>query len=235
MNKSHHKKLSSNLKLVAYQQLKAKIIKGDFNFNKRLVERSLSLQLGIGRTPIKHALSMLEQEGLVRIVPRKGIFVQRLSYLEYQDILIVRESLEGLAARLAVDNVSNAHLRQLQNIIEAREEFHKSEETEHQAVSLANIDFHEYILKLSRNTKLIETVHGLYNHLSLVHLKTIEFTGRHQTSLQEHQEIISALETRDPGLSESTMRAHIKSLREDIEREVRKNPTYLNNFELAPH
>lgn len=229
MNRKAQPDTQGNLKDLAYRRLKGMLFAGDVSADKPFAERQLSQELGISRTPIKHALSMLEQEGLVRIVPRKGVFLQRLSYLEYQNMLSVREVLEGLAARLAVDNVANVHLRQLRRLLEPAAA--GGEPIDHQEYALMNVAFHRAVLELSHNPVLMSTVRGLYDHLSLVRLRTIEFAGRRERSEREHEAIMKALERRDPDLAEATMREHIRSLRSDIAREIRRNPSYLDNFE----
>jgi len=88
------------------------------------------------------------------------------------------------------------------------------------------VAFHRSILEHSKNLKLIETVKSLYDHLSLVRLKTIEMTERRNRSVDEHEAIISALEDRNPDQAEKAMREHIRALKKDIEKEVRKNPDF---------
>lgn len=214
---------------LAYDQLKEMIVSGEVSHDKPIVERTISKKLNMSRTPIKHALSRLQQEGLIRIVPRHGVFPVIITYSEYQHILEIREVLEGLAARLAVDNFSNAGLRDLRDIFQSLGDIRDLSKVDHKKFALANVVFHRKILETSNNPKLIETVSGLYDHLSLVRLKTIELTGRRNRSVDEHQEILEALELRDADRAEKAMRKHIRMLKKDIEAEVRKNPDIFPN------
>ncbi len=217
---------------VAYQGLKKMILSGELSESKPIVERIVSQEIGVSRTPIREALSRLEHEGLVRVVSRRGAFPIRLSLEEYLHILTVREVLEGLAARLAVDHVSNAKLRELKAIFS---DFHDREHLEaisHREYALANVSFHREILELSSNPKLIETNTGLYDHLSLVRWRTIEITGRRNKSIEEHKQIIAALEKRDQDKAEQAARWHIRSLYEDIVREAEKRPHFFSNAPL---
>jgi len=170
------------------------IVTGEVSYNKPLVERIISQNLGMSRTPIKHALSRLQQEGLIRIVSRQGVFYVKISYVEYQNILTIREVLEGLAARLAVDNLSNAKMRELRDIFNSLGDVRNTEKVSHESYALANVAFHREILQLSRNPKLIETVQGLYDHISLIRLRTIEITSRRIRSVEEHEAVMEALE-----------------------------------------
>jgi len=211
------KKARGNLNNLAYKRLKEMIVTGEFSHDKPLVERIISQKLGMSRTPVKHALSRLQQEGLIRIVPRQGVFPIKISYVEYQNILTIREVLEGLAARLAVDHVSNVKLRELRDIFDKLGDVRNVEEVNHESYALANVAFHREILQLSGNPKLIETVEGLYDHISLVRLRTIERTSRRIRSVEEHEAVTEALERRDPDEAEKAMRAHIRALKKDID------------------
>ncbi|MCJ7538597.1 MAG: GntR family transcriptional regulator, partial [Desulfobacterales bacterium] len=171
---------------LAYERLKEMIVTGEVSFDKPLVERSISKKLNMSRTPVKHALSRLQQEGLIRVVPRHGVFPVILTYQEYLHTLGIREVLEGLAARLAVDHFSNAGLRELRTIFESIGDIKDVKKVSHKQFALANVAFHQKILHTSNNPKLIETVQNLYDHLSLVRLKTIEITARRNRSVDEH-------------------------------------------------
>ena len=214
---------------LAYEQLKEMIITGEVSHDKPIVERSISKKLNMSRTPIKHALSRLQQEGLIRVVPRHGVFPVVITYSEYKHILEIREVLEGLAARLAVDHFSNANLSELRLIFENLGNIRDIKKVSHKKFALANVAFHRKILHTSNNPKLIETVNSLYDHLSLVRLKTIELTGRRNRSVDEHEAILKALEQREADHAEMAMRSHIRAIKKDIEAEVKKNPAIFPN------
>lgn len=227
MSKHPNRRANNNLSNLAYQSLKAMIISGEIPHNKGMVERVISDKLGMSRTPVRHALSRLQQEGLVRIVPQSGVFPVKIGYAEYQNILAVREVLEGLAARLATDHVSNAKLRELRAIFESIGDISDLEKVSHKDYALANVRYHREILELSNNPKLIQTMEGLYDHLSLLPLRAIEITERRMKSMEEHEEVLQALEQRDADRAEQAMRAHIRSLRKDIEEKFNENPEIL--------
>jgi len=218
--------VKGKLNHLAYQQLKAMIVSGEASQGKPLVERTISKKLNMSRTPIKHAISRLQQEGLIRVVPRHGVFPVIITYAEYKNIIEIREVLEGLAARSSVDYFSNAELRELRNIANDLGDYRNVEKVSHNEFALANVAFHRSILEHSNNPKLIETVKSLYDHLSLVRLKTIEMTDRQNRSIDEHEAIVRALEDRNAAQAEKTMREHIRALKKDIEKEVQKNPDF---------
>lgn len=214
---------------LAYQQLKEMVVSGEVSQEKPLVERTISKKLNMSRTPIKHAISRLQQEGLIRVVPRHGVFPIIITYAEYKNIIEIREVLEGLAARSAVDYFSNAELRELRDIFNDLGDYRNVEKVSHNQFALANVAFHRSILEHSKNPKLIETVKSLYDHLNLVRLKTIEMTDRRNRSADEHEIILSALESRNADEAEKAMRAHICTLKKDIEKAVQHNPDFFAN------
>lgn len=224
MSKHTNRKANSSLGNLAYKSLKAMITSGEIPHNRGMVERVISDKLGMSRTPVRHALSRLQQEGLVQIVPQSGVFPIKIGYVEYRNILAIREVLEGLAARLATDHVSNAKLRELRAIFESIGDISDLEKVSHKDYALANVRFHREILELSNNPKLIQTTEGLYDHLSLLKLRTIEITERRMKSMEEHEEVLQALEQRDTDRAEQAMRAHIRSLKKDIEEKFNENP-----------
>jgi len=235
MQKNDADRGKGKLNNLAYDRLKDMIVRGEASHDKPIVERTISKKLNMSRTPIKHALSRLQQEGLIRIVPRHGVFPVVITYAEYQHILEIREVLEGLAARLAVDNFSNAGLRDLRSVFLNLGDLRDASKVDHKKFALANVAFHRKILETSNNPKLIETVSGLYDHLSLVRLKTIELTGRRNRSVDEHDQIMKALELRDADRAEKAMRIHIRMLKKDIEAQVGKNPDiFPNHMPKAP-
>jgi len=229
MNKSPTINVKGKLNKLAYQQLKEMIVGGEVSQEKPLVERTISKKLNMSRTPIKHAISRLQQEGLIRVVPRHGVFPVIITYAEYKNIIEIREVLEGLAARSSVDYFSNAELRELRDIFNSLGDFRDVNKVSHNEFALANVAFHRSILEHSNNPKLIETVKSLHDHLNLVRLKTIEMTERRNRSVDEHEMILAALESRKADEAERAMRAHIRALKKDIENEVRKNPDFFPN------
>ena len=226
-----HKKPKNNashLNDLAYNHIRSIIVSGSVPLGASLNERLLSQKLHVSRTPIKNAFSRLHQEGMVRIIPRKGVYPVSPNLVEYQNLLDIREFLEGLAARLAVDYISNVKLKELKSFFADFGDITNNEKVSHEDYAEANAKFHREVLNLSNNQQLIIMVKSLYDHLSLGRLKTIELTGRIQNSMDEHRKIIKAFERRDADEAEKTMRLHIRSLKRDIKKTINNN----DGFEL---
>src|SRR5467141_4593961 len=141
----------------AYAALKDVIVAMDVYRSRadiRLDERRLALDFGISRTPVREAMAQLEREGFVRSVPRRGIYVVRKTRAEVSELITAWAALESMAARLITQNASD------REIAELRQMFAKFENGELHArldeYSDVNIEFHQTIIRLSRNSVLID-------------------------------------------------------------------------------
>ena len=176
----------------------------------RLDERELSERLTISRTPIREALARLEQEGLVRIVPRKGVFIVRKTKDEILEMITVWAALESMAARLVTLRASDeeiATLRKLFSTFEGDEITARIDE-----YSQRNIDFHSQILKLSQCDLLNEIASNLFVHMRSIRARTISEDNRAKRSIIDHIHIIEAIEARDTDLAERLTREHTLNL-----------------------
>jgi DNA-binding GntR family transcriptional regulator len=188
----------------------------------RLDERQLSEQLGISRTPLREALVRLEQEGLVNIIPRRGIFIVRKTKKEVVELIIVWAALESMAARLATEQASDediASLRQMFPSMSAGDQPANIDE-----YSERNIEFHQAILKLGGCELLVNMANQLFLHVRSIRAQTIGEADRATRSVKDHREIIEAIEARDTELAERLVREHALDLAEHID----KNVTYLD-------
>jgi len=194
--------------------LKADIYHEDADL--KLDERQLAEELGISRTPIREALTRLEQQGMVRIVARKGVFIVRKSLNEILEMIIAWAALESMAARLATENASDAELASLRRLA-AR--FSGNEASAQIAeYSEANITFHQRILELSKVPLLKTMADDLFRHMHAVRRRALGEGNRAQRSVVDHLEIIEALEARDAELASRLVREHTMKLHDHIRR-----------------
>lgn len=210
---------NTSLRTLAYDAIKKAITEMDMygqDGDIRLDERQLSQDLGVSRTPIREALTVLEQEGFVRSVPRRGIFVVRKSKAEIIEMITVWAALESMAARLASARASDHDLASL------REVFHDFEEgapAEHMnEYSDANIRFHQTIIGLSGCAMIGEMTENLFIHIRGIRAVSVRQENRSERSLQEHRAIISALVARDADLAERLVREHTLGLAAHVEK-----------------
>jgi DNA-binding GntR family transcriptional regulator len=180
----------------------------------RLDERQLSEDLGVSRTPIREALSVLEQEGFVRAVPRRGIYVVRKTKREVIEMITVWAAIESLAARFAAERASNNDLRTLRELFAQFEENPSEHINEY---SQANMAFHKAIIRMGGCGLMSELTDNLFIHMRAVRAVTMRQDNRARRSIVEHLNIISALEKRDPDLAERLVREHTLGLARHVE------------------
>jgi DNA-binding GntR family transcriptional regulator len=180
----------------------------------RLDERQLIAALGVSRTPIREALTLLEQEGFIRTVPRRGIYIVRKSKREIIEMIQMWAALESMAARLATLSASAEDIAKLRPLFAG---FQNSPPTEHlDEYSDANIAFHTAIIALGGSQTLIDATRNLLIHVRAIRRATIAQDNRAARSIVDHLRIIEALERRDTELAERLTREHTLDLAEHV-------------------
>jgi len=180
----------------------------------RLDERKLADQLGISRTPIREALARLAQDGLVEILPRKGVFIHRKSLKEILEMVVTWAALESMAAHMAAQLASDSDFAALRKFAMTNSETAKKAELGE--YSDANIKFHQSILELSGCELLKTTADGLFMHMNAVRRRALGENNRVTRSVADHMEIIEALEARDSELASRLVREHTMRLHDHI-------------------
>jgi DNA-binding GntR family transcriptional regulator len=182
----------------------------------RIDERQLTAALGVSRTPVREALSILEQEGFVRTVPRRGIFIVRKSKREIIEMIQMWAALESMSARLATLHASDEDIARLRHLFD---EFVNSPPAEHiSEYSDANIAFHQLIIKLGGSALIAAATENLFIHVRAIRKATITQDNRASRSIVDHLKIIEALERRDTEEAERLTRQHTLDLAAHVER-----------------
>src|SRR5262249_28428169 len=191
----------------AYAALKQAIMDADIYAHReeiRLDERQLSQALGVSRTPIREAMSLLEQEGFLRTEPRRGVFIVRKTKKQIVEMIEMWAALESMAARLATINGSDEAIAALRHMFD---EFLNSAPAEHiTEYSDANIAFHQAIIRLSGSHLMGKTIENLFIHVRAIRRMTISQGDRAARSIVDHMSIIEAVERRDTELAERLVR-----------------------------
>jgi DNA-binding GntR family transcriptional regulator len=203
----------------AYVALKGVILSLDI-YDKpgdvRLDERQLAQDLGISRTPVREAMAQLEREGFVRSVPRRGIYVVRKTKQEVIELITAWAALESMAARLITVNASDEEIATLRSMFGTFENGQLHAKLDE--YSEVNIEFHQAIIRMSRNHVLIDLAENLFTHMRMIRRKTIGEDDRVDRSIRDHMNIIHALEERDTDRAESLVRNHALGLAEHVAR-----------------
>jgi len=209
----------SSFRTQAYQALKQAITSVNIYAHPqeiRLDERQLSQDLGVSRTPIREAMTLLEQEGFVRTLPRRGVFVVRKTMKEMLEIIHVWAALESMAARLITLHASSAEIASLRKLFE---EFQGERPDGHMdEYSDANLAFHQAIIRLSKSKLIADMTGNLLIHVRAIRQVTIRQTDRAARSIVDHMKIIEALERRDTELAERLDRQHTLDLAAHVEK-----------------
>jgi DNA-binding GntR family transcriptional regulator len=176
----------------------------------RLDERRLASDLGISRTPVREAMAQLEREGFVRSVPRRGIYVVRKTKAEVIELITAWAALESMAARLITKGASEQEIARLGAMFATFE--NGSLHANLDEYSQVNIEFHQTIIRMSRNRVLIDLAENLFAHMRMIRRKTIGESDRADRSIRDHMNIIQAIEARDTGRAEALVRDHALGL-----------------------
>src|ERR1044071_4850734 len=209
---------SSSFAKEAYAALKRAITQMDIYGQKqeiRLDERRLSEGLGVSRTPIREAMTLLEQEGFVRTRPRRGIYVVKKTKREIVEMITVMAALESMAARLAAERASDAEIAEMRRAMDEVRNGNSGERLDE--YSDANIAFHQAIIRMGGCALLAEMTENLFIHMRAIRKITIHQENRAARSVTDHMRIIEALERRDAELAERLAREHTLGLARHVE------------------
>jgi len=208
---------SPSFKQKAYLALKNAIVAMDIYRSRddiRLDERKLAQDFGISRTPVREAMAQLESEGFVRSVPRRGIYVVRKTRREVIEMITAWAALESMAARLITETATDEEIAGLRRMFATFERGQVQANLDE--YSDVNIEFHQTIIRLSRNRVLIDLAENLFTHMRMIRRKTIGEKDRAARSIRDHINIIEALEARDTERAGELVRDHALGLAEHV-------------------
>lgn len=187
--------------------MRTRILGGEYELGQRLNEVELSSSLGISRSPVREAMRLLANEGLVDIVAGRGVFVADFGVEQARDLLEIREALDVLATRLAAGRANDEEIDELESTLNG----HMSALRTHGAATTDwSADFHMAIYELARNESLTGYARSVHTKLRLVRFRSGSSPGRTEEAYQEHLAILEAIRVRDPALGAERMRDHLQ-------------------------
>ena len=213
---------AQSLKVKAYEALRTAITNMNIyagNAELRLEERDLSARFGVSRTPLREALAQLDSEGLVRIVPRRGIFIIRKTKAEILDMITVWAALESMAARLATQHATTEQLHGLHALVDA----FSSDQIAAQTRRVLGSQHQAFIRRSSASATVRccrSSTDELFFHMRAIRQRTIVEQDRARRSIVDHKEIVDALEGRHTERAERLVREHTLRLRDHVDRFV---------------
>ena len=193
----------------AYNQLKEALTTLSYKPGDYLNTAGLMGELALGRTPINHALHRLANEGLVQIIPRKGVMVSPLSIDDALELIQVRLANEGLCARLAATRATGEDVRRLEDTARAFD----AAVTRRNMTEVMNLDrdFHEHVATAARNQMLSEILRVLHARSQRFWAITLAAEGHLAEVQGEHAAIIEALRRNDADAADAAVREHVVS------------------------
>jgi DNA-binding GntR family transcriptional regulator len=192
----------------AYERFREELRRGMLTPGQRVLETEIAARFGMSRTPVREAIRRLQSEGLVAQLPGRGLCVARYSHAEMDELYVMREALEGTAARLAAQNAGRPDIALLQRLV--------AEEANLPAAALAehNRRFHRALHQAAHNRYLLRALSSISDALLLLGPTTLDLPGRAAAAREEHARIVAAIAARDGPAAEAAARAHIAAAHE---------------------
>ncbi len=191
-----------------YDVLETDILSGKYARGDILTESKLCEILGVSRTPIREALRRLEQENLIKETA-KGSLVVGITGKDLDDIFIVREQLEGLAASFAANNFNDEEIEKLKSVLELQEFYLQKHDAEQ--IKIMDNRFHETLYSLSGSVVFYNILLSLHKKVQKYRKASIQSKSRAKESVAEHRKIFDAIVARDAKLAEHYASQHVKN------------------------
>ena len=211
---SRAEKRFKSLTKLLIEKLREAIVGGKFSPGERLAEETLAASLHVGKVALREALRSLETEGYVTFLPNNEIAVSKLTREDVQDYYTIASVLEGLAARLAVENAQPEEIARLKELHLALKE--ASQKRDLVRYFDANSNFHRFIAEIARNQRLYRLIDQLRQEIQKTRILSLHLPQRLDYSMLEHDQILDAFLKNNPQLAESTMVRHLNNQMETL-------------------
>jgi len=202
----------------AYDEIKLRIITCRYRPGEVLSEAAISDELRIGRTPVHQAIHRLMVDGLIAVMPRKGVMIAPIGLDEVMEIIDVRLVTECYCARLAADRADDSELQKLQRILDESEKATNDRDIE--KIMLFDREFHDVLARATRNTVLADVLRGLHERSLRFWFISLRDPDHHRSVLAQHRKIVAALKSRQPDAADDAMREHILAFQRNVTRQV---------------
>ena len=201
------------------------IVLGDIPAGSAISENEIAMRFGVSRGPAREAIFRLEAKGLATRAAHFGARIVDLTLEDLRALFEIRESLEGLACRLAAQRMSEAELAGIEKALAQQASEPKVASGESYYQPSGDRDFHLGIAAASQNPRLLRALSGdLSDVMRLYRFRSSLAPGRTREALREHQAIVAALKQRDPEAAESAMRAHIRASWDNTSKNFKETP-----------
>jgi DNA-binding GntR family transcriptional regulator len=206
----------SSLQERVYNELRRALLDDQISAGERVYEADIAQRMGVSRVPVREAVRRLQQDGLLEVRARGGVYVASISAEEVDDVYRLRGAVEGVAAAMAAERASDAELAAIGALIDQLSDGKRRRTlstTDHStAVRLAD-EFHRSIYAASHCDRVHLLLEPLYAQLMRFRKQTLSLPHRAREAEEGHRQVYDAVLTRNPAEAERVMRAHIESAR----------------------
>ena len=203
-----------SLTLRVYRELRREIVDGRLAPGSALVEAKLSKELGVSRTPVREALRLLEQDGLVDTIPNKCSIVVAIDRQDILDTYEIRKPIFGLCVRWACERMTDEEVEKLENALELQEFY--CTKNEFDKVCELDTEFHDILYAGAKSRTVTQTLHTL--HIQSQRAREIAFRDDARTlqAVREHRAILEAIRNRDAAAAEIAAIEHLNQAKKHV-------------------
>lgn len=214
------KKESKSLTSLIFDKVRDDVLNGIYKNDEKIIEAKVAEEMGVSRTPVREALKQLELEGLVENIPNRGVVVKGVTPQDIEDIYTMRLSIEGIAARWAIERMSGEVLNDMKEIYELME-FYTSKGDIDKIFDL-NTKFHEVIYKSACSRYLEHILSDFQQFIKTTRRKSLAADGRMEEALREHKKILDAFVLGDVDVAIDALVSHINNSKFNAGKIVKK-------------
>lgn len=209
---------ANSLPMLVQREIERMILAGELPAGSKLNEAPLARSLGVSRGPVREAFRALEESGLVRLTKNRGVFVRQLAVEEADAIYELRAVLDEFVGRRLAKRLDPDALRELRGRVERMEKAAARNDVDD--YHAANLDFHDRLVELAGNAKLLEVYRRLVNELQLCRHAALAQGGVLPVSTREHRDIVDRIAAGKPVAAGRALFDHVMGSRERMHRSL---------------
>ena len=203
---------STSVPKAVQSEIQKMILSGAFEAGQKLGEVELASHLGVSRGPVREAFRGLEEAGLIRVTKNRGVFVREITPAEANELYGARAGLDAAAGHMLASRITDSEVKDLESIVDKMDSLLLRNNLDEYLG--CNLRFHDRIVEMAGNGKLLEIYRRLINETHLMRRNSIFRGGGRLVSNQEHRDIVQALATQNPDRAVLAMRGHVISGRD---------------------
>ncbi len=203
-----------SLQQSAYREIKRRIVTAAYRPGEQINTNLICSQLQLGRTPVHLAIHRLEGEGLIEIMPRRGVVVKPIDRAQMLEMIEARHMIEPEIAALAAVRASDQEFAAMRAILDRIPAIAEAGDAEQ--FMEVDLEFHRSMAVAARNHPLAEFLSGTHDHCARLYFVSASRESHNPRIIGEHEEIFAALVRRDSGAVRAMMQNHVESLRKNV-------------------